>query len=273
MREEKLGKLVDKRIPGLFSILVTFAAIEFGILLVCLAFSPSRDIVKIYNADKQVIYENDYNLTHIKEFKRAYGIKKLKENGFVLTRLKKENQFPIRAWIALSICIPLIVILFTAFIIKVFEDMFPSSKRTQGLKKQEGKGKEKDEEQEDTPSPDFEESKFEKLFSTLGRLNVYSLGTTILVIAFLYWMVPDLLVFVGKISYQTISELKWVILGIILLVGLYLIIRSILAHKTRTEIIRQQADIQKNRDRLAIEAKLEMQLLGNNTNFSEKKSK
>ena len=269
MREEKLGKLVDKRVPGLFSILVTFAAIEFGILLVCLAFSPSRDIVKIYNADKEVIYENEYNLTHIKEFKKAYGIKKLKENGFVLTRLKKENQFPVRAWIALSICIPLILILFTAFIIKVFEDMFPSPKRTQVSKKQ---GK-KEEGEGDTSLPDFEETKFEKLFSTLGRLNVYSLGTSILVIAFLYWMVPDLLIFVGKISYQTVSELKWVILGIILLGGLYLIIKSILAHKTRTEIIRQQADIQKNRDRLAIEAKLEIKLLGKDTNFIEKNSK
>jgi len=252
MSEEKLRKLVDNRVPGLFLILVTFAVIEFGILVVCVAFSSNQDIVKIYNAENEVVYENEYNLIHIKEFKRAYGIKNFKDAGFVLTRLKKENKFPTRAWIALSICIPLVLILFTAFIIKVFEDMFQSSKKTE--KKEETND-------EETVASDFEETKFEKLFSTLGRLNIYSLATTILLIAFLYWMVPDLLVYVGKISYQTISELKWVILGIILLGGIYFIVKAVLAHKTRNEIIRQQADIQKNRDRLAIEAKLEIKLL------------
>jgi len=270
--EEKLGKLVDKRVPGLFTILVTFAAIEFGILLVCLAFSPSRDIVKIYNAQNEVIYENDYNITHIREFKRVYGIKNLKENGFVLTRLKKESQFPIRAWIALSICIPLILVLFTAFIIKVFEDMFRQDKSKGAKKKKSDKKDEDEDKNEDFDNPDFEETKFEKLFSTLGRLNVYSLGTTILLAAFLYWMVPDLLVYVGKISYQTISELKWVILGVVLVAGFYLILKTILAHKTKNEIIRQQAEIQKNRDRLTMEAKLEFQLQEKRPELLQKKS-
>lgn len=252
MSEEKLRKLVDKRVPGLFLFLVTFAVIEFGILVVCVAFSSNQDIVKIYNADNKVIYENHYNLSHINEFKTVYGITDFRDSGFTLTRLKQENKFPTRAWIALSICIPLILILFIAFIIKVFEDMFGSNSPK--------KGEEKIDKKENIGS-DFEETKFEKLFSTLGRLNIYSLGTTILLIAFLYWMVPDLLVYIGKISYQTISELKWVILGIILIGGLYLIIKAVLAYKTRTEIIRQQAGIQKNRDRLAIEAKLEIKLL------------
>lgn len=252
MSEEKLRKLVDNRVPGLLLILVTFGIIEFGILVVCIAFSSNQDIVKIYNPENEVVYENEYNITHIREFKRAYGIANFKNDGFTLTRLKKENKFPTRAWIALSICIPLMLILFTAFIVKVFEDMFHSRKKPE----------EKEASQDDeTQASDFEETKFEKLFSTLGRLNIYSLAATVLLIAFLFWMIPDLLVYVGKISYQTISELKWVILGIILLGGVYFIIKAILAHKTKNEIIRQQADIQKNRDRLAMEAKLELKLL------------
>ncbi len=264
MNEEKLRKLVENRVPGLFLILVTFGIIEFGILVVCVAFSSNQDIVKIYNSENEIVYENEYNITHIKEFKKAYGIKNFKDDGFVLTRLQKENKFPTRAWISLSICIPLVVILFTAFIIKVFEDMFQSPKKTE---EKEHAG------DNERPASDFEETKFEKLFSTLGRLNIYSLATTILLIAFLFWMVPDLLVYLGRISYQTISELKWVILGIILLGGLYFIVKAILAHKTRNEIIRQQADIQKNRDRLAMEAKLELRLLEKKTELLENKPK
>ena len=249
MSEEKLRKLVDNRVPGLFAILVIFAGLEFGILVICMAFSGNQDIVKIYNPQNELIYENAYNLNHIKEFKTVTGITDFKDSGFVLTRLKKQNSFPTRAWIALSICIPLILILFTAFVIKVFEDMFNSKKDNSEKQKKSAS------------QSDFEETRFEKLFSTLGRLNIYSLGTTVLAAAFLYWMVPDLLVYVGKISIQTISELKWVILGIALAGSLYLIIKAILSYKTRKEIIRHQTEIQKNRDRLAIEAKRETILL------------
>ncbi|HCY84547.1 MAG TPA: hypothetical protein DHV36_05365 [Desulfobacteraceae bacterium] len=248
MSEEKLHRMINNRVPGLLFILVTFAVLEFGILLVCLAFSANQDIVRVYSPDNTLIYENTYNLTHLKEFKAVYGIDNFKDNGFVLKRIKKENKFPTRAWIALSVCIPLILILFVAFIIKVFEDMFQARK-----KKTSAKNPEKE--------SDFEETRFERLFSTLGRLNIYSLGTTVLLIAFLYWMVPDLLVYIGKIGYQTLSEFKWVILGVAAIAGLYLVVHTILAHKTRNEIIRQQASIQKHRDRLAIEAKLGKPLL------------
>jgi hypothetical protein len=74
-------------------------------------------------------------------------------------------------------------------------------------------------------------------------------------------MIPDLLLFLGKISYQTISELKWVILCVVLFGGIYLILKTYLSYKTKTEIIRQQCEIQKNRDRLVIEARREKKLL------------
>jgi hypothetical protein len=78
-------------------------------------------------------------------------------------------------------------------------------------------------------------------------------------------MVPDLLLYVGKVGYQTISELKWVIMGLFLFLGIYLILNAILSYKTRNELIRQQAEIQKNRDRLLIEAGFEKQLLNDRT--------
>jgi len=83
----------------------------------------------------------------------------------------------------------------------------------------------------------------------------------VIVAAFLYWMVPDLLVYIGKISFQTLAQLKWVLLGLVLVGGIYLIVRAVLAYKTRIAIIEQQSDIQKHRDRLAIEARLETRLL------------
>lgn len=256
MSEKKLRELVENHVPGLFLIMSIFALIEFGILMVCMVYSSNQDMVKIYNPNKDLVYEDAYNLSYITEFKKIYGIENFKEEGFVVTRLGIENKFPTRAWIALSVCVPLVLILFVVFIVKVFADVFHSKKENETENKKNGQ------------ASDFEETKFEKLFSTLGRLNIYSLGSTVILIAFLYWMVPDLLVYLGKISYQTISELKWIILGLVLFGGAYMIIKAFLSYKTKNEIIKQQADIQKNRDRLVIEAKLEKKLLENKANLS-----
>jgi hypothetical protein len=251
--EKKLLEMVEKHVPGLSLIIFTFAMIELGILMVCVGYSGNQHILKIYNSNNNLVYEDVYNENHLTEFKNIYGIENFKKEGFVLTRVAIDNKFPTRAWIALSICIPLVLILFLVFIVKVFADVFHSKKDDEDEERKK-KGK---------PVSDFEETRFEKLFSTLGRLNIYSLGSTVILIVFLYWMVPDLLVFIGKISYKTISELKWVILGVVILGGAYMILKAYLSYKTKNEIIKQQADIQKNRDRLVIEAKLEKKLLEN----------
>ncbi len=251
MSDKKLRKLLEYSVPDLFLILSIFAMIEFGILMVCVVYSANQDIVKIYNSNNVIVYEDAYNISYIDEFKKIYGIENFKEEGFVVTRVGIDNKFPTRAWIALSICVPLVLILFVVFIVKVFADIFH-------LKKEDEAGSKKGRQ-----NPYFEETKFEKLFSTLGRLNIYSLGCTVILLVFLYWMVPDLLIYLGKISYQTISELKWVVLSVVLFGGAYMMLKIFLSYKTKNEIIKQQAEIQKNRDQLAINAKLEKKLLGN----------
>ena len=250
MSENKLLEMVEKHVPGLFMIIFIFAMLEFGILMICVGYSGNQHILRIYNSANDLVYEDVYNENHINEFKNIYGIENFKEEGFVLTRVAIDNKFPTRAWIALSICVPLVLILFVVFIVKVFAEVFHSKKE-----------KDDDENNKEKLNSDFEETRFEKLFSTLGRLNIYSLGSTVILIVFLYWMVPDLLVYLGKVSYQTISELKWVILGAVLFGGAYMLLKTFLSYKTKNEIIKQQADIQKNRDRLVIEAKIEKKLL------------
>ena len=259
MINQKLREMVEKHVPGLFLIIFAFALLEFGILLVCMAYSGNQHILKIYNANNDLVYEDVYNENHINEFKNIYGIENFKEEGFVLTRVAIDNQFPTRTWIALSICVPLVLIFFIVFIVKVFADVFHSKQEYEDDKEDANNKKA-------GTAFDFEETKFEKLFSTLGRLNIYSLGCIAIIIAFFFWMVPDLLIFLGKISYKTISELKWVILGIIMFGSAFMIFKTFLSYKTKNEIIRQQAEIQKNRDRLVIEARLEKKLLENENN-------
>ncbi|HKJ99316.1 MAG TPA: hypothetical protein VJ959_10375 [Desulfotignum sp.] len=249
MSEQRLRKLIEKRVPGLFYIIFIFAMVEFGILMICVVSAANQTLVKVYDQDSTIVYEDIYSADALTEFKHIYGINNFKDEGFVVTRILVDNKFPTRTWIALSICIPLVLILFVVFVVRVYEDVFH-------LKKNQPESRTRH-----NSEFDFGETKFEKLFSTLGRLNIYSLGATIIAAAFLYWMVPDLLVYIGKISYQTISQLKWVLLCMVLLGGIYFIVKAFLSYKTKITILQQQTDIQKNRDRLAIEARFETKLL------------
>ena len=137
--------------------------------------------------------------------------------------------------------------------IRAFEDVFDTKKSKE---EDDTKGKKQPEE-----NKIFEETRFEKLFSSLGRLNIYSLGAIVMLAAFFFWMVPDLLIAVGRISVQTILQLKWIILAIVVVGGIILILRTIFAYKTRKEIIQQQTEIQKYRDQLAMHSSLEIKLL------------
>ena len=125
MNDKKLREIVENHVPGLPIIISIFAIIEFGILMVCVLFSANQDIVRIYNADNDMVYENGYGINYITEFKTISGIKNFKEEGFVVTRVGIDNKFPTRAWIALSICVPMVLILFIVFIVKVFVDPVP----------------------------------------------------------------------------------------------------------------------------------------------------
>jgi len=208
-----------------------------------------------------LFFEDTYDYSDIAQFKGIIGIRSFKDTGYTVKRIGGKTPFPTRAWIALSVILPLMLVFFVVFMIKAFDDVFHS------------KTKNRRQEKKSSPDTTFEETRFEKLFSTLGRLNLYSLGGAIMFTVFLYWMIPDLIIHLSRISYQTIVELKWVILGIALFGGVFLLVRVLLTFATRREIIRQQAGIQKHRDQLTIESKLEQKLLESeiekNTNFKK----
>lgn len=254
MSEERLKKKIEGRIPGLFYMISIFVLIELGILIVCLYLGADQERVTIYNPEKEIIYEGAYNQIRTTDFKNIYGIKNYKQEGYEIIRKTIDNPFPTRTWIALSICVPLVPIFFFVFLIRTFDDVF-------GTKTSKNEDDAKEEKQPDE-NKIFEETRFEKLFSSLGRLNIYSLGAIVMLAAFFFWMVPDLLIAVGRISVNTILQLKWIILAIVVVGGTILILRTIFAYKTRKEIIRQQTEIQKHRDQLAMNSSLERKLLG-----------
>src|SRR6056297_504512 len=167
MSEERLKKIIEGRIPGLFYMISIFALIEIGILAVCMWLGANQEWVTIYNPEKEIIYEGVYNQIRTTEFKSVYGIENYREEGYEIIRKTIDKPFPTRTWIALSVCVPLVPIFFIVFLIRAFEDLF-------GTKK--SKDEDAKEEKHSNENEIFEESRFEKLFSSIGRLSIYSLG-------------------------------------------------------------------------------------------------
>src|SRR6056297_2560223 len=99
--------------------------------------------------------------------KACTALKNYREKGYEIIRKTIDNPFPTRTWIALSVCVPLVPIFFIVFLIPAFEDVF-------GTKK--SKDEDAKEEKHSNENEIFEESRFEKLFSSIGRLSIYSLG-------------------------------------------------------------------------------------------------
>jgi len=262
IKENNSREFVENHLPGMFPIVTILAVIEIVILLSCVIVSHDKDFVKITNKDNEIVYERSYDAPSIREFKRLYPIRSFKKEGYTVKRYSMVIEFPTRAWIALSICVPIVLVMCIVFIVKVFADVYHLNFKNQGRRRKK------------KSTSAFEDTRFEKLFSTLERMNIYILGFTILMVVFLYWVIPDLLIYLSKVSFQTISELKWVIFGLVILAVVFLIITIYFSHKTKTEFIRQQAEIQKNRDLLAIEnLDPDAKLLEDKSDFSEDNEK
>ena len=90
-------------------------------------------------------------------------------------------------------------------------------------------------------------NRLETLMAGISRLNIFTIGFLMLLAVFTYWVVPNLILYIGQVGMDTITRYKWfflavalVILGIMLWI-IYL--RYLLAKKT----IDSQTEVEKFR--------------------------
>ena len=91
------------------------------------------------------------------------------------------------------------------------------------------------------------EYRFEKIIAAISRFNIFIIGFLVFLTVFLYWVIPNLIVYIGQTGTETIIRYKWIFLAVgIVFLGLFIWIiylRYLLAKKT----IDRQADIDKYR--------------------------
>jgi len=113
-------------------------------------------------------------------------------------------------------------------------------------------------------------SKLERILHRISRLNIFAIGFLIFLMVFLYWVVPNLLTYMGSIGMKTLLAYKWFFLGLAVVgLGLFIWIvylRYLLARKS----IEAGVELEKTRLALAGKGRREtrMRLLQNGYNHS-----
>ena len=153
----------------------------------------------------------------------------------------REQPFPFRAWFTAAVGIPIGVILLFAFVVKAYVSLFYGEEAAR------------------SKSPDGKtgpyESEFEKIVATISSFNIFTIGFLLLLAVFMYWVLPNMVTYIGRVSVDTLIRFKWVFIaagGVV--VGLfvwiiylrYLLAKRSIDHQAELEQARLQLEYQRD---------------------------
>ena len=204
--------------------------IELEIFILAALKSGNKSVIQVSNALGDVIYEADGS--NLSQFDRYYFEQNFGPlEQYRLRLVSRREPFPFRAWFVAAFGLPVGGILLFAFVARVYLTTFypdqvagPSS----AAGPQDG-------------------SRLERLLLRVSRYNIFLIGFLLLMGILAYWVVPNLIVALGRSSVEALVRHKWVFLGAaavclgLLIWVIYL--RYLLARKS----IESRTDLEKHR--------------------------
>jgi len=220
-------------------ILIGLFLIELEILSVAVIKSGKKSTLEVIDSNGALIYEADgKTLTDFNRyyFERTFG----PLEKYQVRLVTKEEPFPFRAWFVAAIGVPVGAILLLGFVVKAYVVLFYGHE---------------DEKKAEDPEDLKGRPRLEQIFSKVARLNIFTIGFFIFFGVFLYWVIPNLITYVGRVGIETLTRYRWVFLGIgvvmVLLLTWLVYLRYLLAKKT----IESNIEIDKYRLQLEYDSK------------------
>ncbi len=234
MSQKSIATLVSENRTVFIIIAVVLFLIELEIFAVAAMKSGRKQWLQILDKNGNVIHVTDgKNLSDFNKyyFEKTFG-RSLDEFD---KRLEiKDEPFPFRAWITAAVGIPIGVILLFAFTVKAYTSLFYGDETRNKAGGREG----------ETIQYNTE---FEKMISTLSSFNIFTIGFLILLSVFMYWVIPNMVSYIAKVSVDTLIRFKWVVISsAAVLIGLFawiVYLRYLLAKRN----IDNQTELQKMR--------------------------
>lgn len=219
--------------------------IELEIFAVAALNSGRKSLMEIKDQKGNVIYITEGN--SLSSFNKYYFEKTFGPlDHYQINWVTRDEPFPFRAWFAAAIGIPVGAILLFGFITRAFAALIYGDKISAGSHA--------------GPSEPVSGTRMENLLAGISRLNIFTIGFLVLLAVFTYWVVPNLILYVGRVGMDTILHYKWFFLTVaLILLGIVLWIiylRYLLAKKA----IDSQMEVEKFRLQLTAGAAAPLQL-------------
>lgn len=238
VKTTRISKLIQENKTLFIIIIVGLFLLELEIFALAAMKSGRKSWLQVIDAKGNVIHETSGK--NLSEFNKYYFEKTFGPFENYDVRLQtREHPFPFRAWFVAAIGIPVGAMLLFGFVVKAYVAIFHGSEM----------------QAEDT-QPACEpglENRLESILYRISRMNIFIIGFLIFVGVISYWIIPNMITYIGRTGIETIIRFKWVFitLGVVMAgIGVWIVyLRYLLAKKS----IESHTEIEKHR--LALEYK------------------
>lgn len=240
MGKNSISDFIKENKTVLIIIIVGLFLIEMEIFALAVMKSGRKSWLEVIDANGNVIHETDGK--NLSDFNKYYFEKTFGPFENYEVRLKSQDKpFPFRAWFVAAIGLPIGAMLLFGFIVKAWVTLF--------------KGGSTGESAVDAENKTIHETRMEMVLDKVSRMNIFIIGFLIFIGVISYWIIPNMITYIGKTGIDTIVRFKWFFLSAIVVVmsiGMWIVyLRYLLAKKTiesRTEIEKHRLQIELGSD-------------------------
>lgn len=170
--------------------------LELAIFAIAAVRSGEHYKLQFIDAKGNMVYEtdgrnlNDFSKYH---FEQTHG----PVRDFERRLVKEDIAFPFRAWFVAAVGIPLGLVLCFVFLLKAYMAVFYSEER-------------KDDKKEGHTKPRYE-SRLEKIIGGVQKFNIFVIASVVFLVVISYWILPNLMMYLGEVGVDTVIRFKWVL--------------------------------------------------------------
>jgi hypothetical protein len=196
MSKKNLMAIIREHRTLFIVIAVGLFLIELEIFVLAAMKSGRKSVIQVKNTAGDVIYESDGN--NLSQFDRYYFEQNFGPlENYQLGLVTREVPFPFRAWFVAAFGLPVGGVLLFAFVVRSYLAIFFPDQLTRASNRAD---------------PDSG-SRLERFLLRVSRYNVFIIGFLVLLGILAYWAVPNMIVYVGRVSVETMVRYKWFFIG------------------------------------------------------------
>lgn len=246
MKSSNISKYFQENKTLFVIIVVGLFLLELEILALAATTAGKQSILQVLDKQGNVIHESSGN--NLSEFNKKYFEQVFGPLENYTVRLKHyETPFPFRAWFVAAICVPIGAMMLFGFIVKAYLTLFHGESVSSG--------------DSQPASESGSENRLESTLNRIGRMNIFNIGFLVFVGGVSYWIIPNMITYLGHIGIDFFVRFKWVYIGgvcVLVCVILWVVyLRYLLAKKS----IESQTELQKHRLSLEYHSQTELPLL------------